>query len=212
MGGAGKVVAVVLAAGEGRRMGGNKALLPLGQGTFLARLAETLSRPGVASLFAVVGHDAERVAAGLPRSSSLDLVLNRDYRRGMLSSVLRGLEEAEGRGADAVLFHLVDHPLLAPETVDRVLAALGDGAQIAVPSFEGRRGHPVGFAASTWPALRAVPPERGARTVLLEHPDWVVHVAGDPGCVTGIDTPEDYARYTGSPLPAGWPDRAAVSP
>ncbi len=212
MGGAAKVVAVILAAGEGRRMGGNKALLPLGQGTFLTRLAETFSRPGVASLFAVVGHDAERVAAGLPPSAPLDLVLNRDYRLGMLSSVLRGLEEAAGRGADAVLFHLVDHPLLAPETVDAVVAALGEGARVAVPSCQGRRGHPVGFAACTWPALRAVPPDRGARAVLMEHPDWVIHVAGDAGCVTGIDTPEDYLRHTGSPLPDGWRSRAAVSP
>jgi molybdenum cofactor cytidylyltransferase len=212
MGGAREVVAVVLAAGEGRRMGGNKALLPLGEGTFLTRVAETLSRPGVASVLAVVGHDAERVAAGLPPALPLELVVNGDYQQGMLSSVLRGLEEAEGRGADAVLFHLVDHPLLAPETVDRVVAALGDGARVAVPSFQGRRGHPVGFAACAWPALRAVPPERGARTVLAEHPDWVVHVAGDPGCVTGIDTPEDYARHTGRRLPDGWQGRTAVSP
>jgi CTP:molybdopterin cytidylyltransferase MocA len=48
----------------------------------------------------------------------------------------------------------------------------------------------------TWTALKAASPDRGARTVLAEHPDWVFHVEGDPGCVAGINTPEDYAALT----------------
>jgi molybdenum cofactor cytidylyltransferase len=198
------VIGVILAAGEGRRMGGNKALLPLGDGTFLGRCTESLARPGVSSLLAVLGHDADLVAAGFRPPRAVELVVNRDYRQGMLSSVLCGLEAAAARGAEAVLVHLVDHPLVAPETVDRVVAALVEEARIAVPSFDNRRGHPVGFAASTWPALRAVAPGLGARAVLKEHPDWVVHVPGDRGCVTGIDTPEDYARHTGRQPPAPW--------
>jgi len=79
----------------------------------------------------------------------------------------------------------------------RVVAALAAGALVAVPSHGGRRGHPGGFARATWPALRAAPPDRGARAVLAEHPEWVVHVPGDPGCVAGIDTMEDYERCIG---------------
>jgi molybdenum cofactor cytidylyltransferase len=103
--------------------------------------------------------------------------------------------EAESRGAEAVLLHPVDHPLTAGDTVDRVVRALEDGALIAVPSHEQRRGHPGGFARAAWPALRAAPPEHGARAVLAAHPEWVVHVAGDPLCVVGIDTPADYERW-----------------
>jgi molybdenum cofactor cytidylyltransferase len=91
----------------------------------------------------------------------------------------------------------VDHPLVAAETVARVLEALRGGARIAVPSHAGRRGHPGGFAAAAWPALRAAPAESGARAVLAAHPDWIVHVTGDPGCIAGIDTPEDHLRWIG---------------
>jgi CTP:molybdopterin cytidylyltransferase MocA len=192
-----RVVAVVLAAGEGRRIGGPKALLPLGGETFLTRTCRILARPAVETVLAVVGHQAERIrtAGGLP--PSVAVVENPGYSSGMLGSVLRGLAAAEARGAEAVLLHPVDHPLVAPATVDRVVAALEAGAPIAVPSFEGRRGHPGGFAAAAWPALRAAPADRGARAVLAEHPEWVVHVPGDRGCVAGVDTPADYERWIG---------------
>ena len=188
------VVAILLAAGEGRRMGLPKALLTIEGSTFLARVALVLARPGVASVVAVLGHQASRVAAEASLPSSVAVVENPRWADGMLTSVHRGLDEAETRGADAVLLHPVDHPLVDPATVDRVLEALSAGAVVAVPSYQNRRGHPGGFAAAAWPALRAASPERGARAVLADHPDWVVHVPGDPGCLTGINTPEQYAR------------------
>jgi CTP:molybdopterin cytidylyltransferase MocA len=229
-----RIVGLILAAGEGRRIGGCKALLRIGDETFLSRCVRALARPGVASVIAVIGHDAERVAreggpAGrvsrqggpaprmgrqsgpAPRMArqsgpgvGAELVVNHGYRKGMLSSVLCGLERAESLGATAVLLHPVDHPLVSTETVDRVVAALEGGARIAVPSFEMRRGHPGGFQAATWEALRAAPPEKGARVVLAEHPDWVVHVPGDAGSVAGIDTREDYVRHTGADLVGSW--------
>jgi len=89
----------------------------------------------------------------------------------------------------------VDHPLVDPATVDRVVAALEKRAVVAVPSHGSRRGHPGGFAREAWPALRSAPVDRGARAVLADHPEWVVHVPGDPGCVLGIETPADYERW-----------------
>ena len=192
-----RVVAVVLAAGAGRRIGSPKALLPIGGTTFLAHVARALQRPGVAEVVAVIGHGARRVEASAGLPPGLALVVNPRPDDGMLGSVARGLEAAEARGADAVLLHPVDHPFVCPATTDAVLAALAGGALVAVPTYGGRRGHPGGFARAVWPALRAAPPARGARAVLADHPDWLVHVPGDEGCVAGIDTREDYERRVG---------------
>jgi nicotine blue oxidoreductase len=189
-----RVVAVLLAAGEGRRVGGPKALLRLGGATFLEACLRALDRPGVAARVVVAGHEASRVEAAVPAGPGVTVVRNEGYRAGMLSSVLRGLDAAEALEADALLLHPVDHPRVEPETVDRVLAALAAGARIAVPSHGGRRGHPGGFARQTWPALRAAPVDQGARAVLRAHPDWIVHVPGGPGCVAGVNTPEDLER------------------
>jgi CTP:molybdopterin cytidylyltransferase MocA len=192
-----RVVAVVLAAGEGRRMGGPKALVPLEGTTFVERCVDRMRRPGVSEVLVVVGPLRERVAALLP---GVTCVPNPRAADGMLGSILCGLDAADERAAEAVLLHPVDHPLVGTATVDRVVEALAGGARIAVPSREGRRGHPGGFGRGVWAALRGAPPARGARAVLADHPDWIVHVEGDAGSVAGIDTPDDYARLIG-PLP-----------
>lgn len=189
-----RIVAVVLAAGEGRRMGGPKALVAFEGTTFVQRCVLLLRRPGVSEVVVVVGPLQDRVAALVPDATCLP---NPNPADGMLSSILCGLAAAEERDAAAILLHPVDHPLVAPATVERVVEALQGGARIAVPSRDGRRGHPGGFARAAWPALRDVAPARGARGVLADHPDWIVHVEGDAGSVAGIDTPGDYARLVG---------------
>ena len=189
-----RVVAVVLAAGEGRRMGGPKALLPVGEGTFLSRACRLFARPGIGSVVAVLGAEAERVraTAGIPAEATV--AVNPRWREGMLSSVWAGLDAAEALGADAVLLHPVDNPFVAPATIDAVVAALAGGAEIAVPSHAGRRGHPAAFARSTWPDLRAAPLDGGARSLLRARPDRVVHVPAGADCLVDLDTPADYEQ------------------
>jgi molybdenum cofactor cytidylyltransferase len=193
-----RIAAVVLAAGRGRRAGGPKASLRIGAATFLDRVfALAAARPGVGRVVVVLGHDAARVRAEAALPAAALVIVTEAWEDGMLGSVMAGLDAAEADGADAVLLHPVDHPLVDEATVDRVIGALRAGARIAVPSYEGRRGHPGGFARGAWAALRAAPPSEGARFVLASHPEWIVHVEGDPGCVAGIDTPEDYRRLIG---------------
>jgi CTP:molybdopterin cytidylyltransferase MocA len=192
-----RIAAIVLAAGRGRRAGGPKASLRVGAGTFLDRAVSLLARPGVDRVVVVLGHDAPRVRAEATLPAAAEVVVNEAYEDGMLGSVVAGLDAAEAHGADAVLIHPVDHPLVDAATVDRVVEALRAGAIVAVPSYGGRRGHPGGFARAAWPALRSASPTEGARAVLAAHPEWIVHVEGDPGCVAGVDTPEDYRRLIG---------------
>ena len=189
-----RIAAIILAAGQGRRMGGPKALLPAGTLSFLAHACRLYERPGIEAVIAVLGAEADRVRreAGIP--PGVEVVVNPGWPQGMLSSVWRGLDAAEALSADAVLLHPVDHPLVEPETVDRVADALAQGAFAAVPTWEGRRGHPGGFSRAAFADLRAAPPERGARAVLASRESGVVHVPGGPGCVAGVDTPDQYAR------------------
>ncbi len=195
-----RVVAIVLAAGEGRRMGGPKALLPIRDTTFLAHACRLLSGAGAQDVVAVLGAEAERVREAGAIPSGVSVVVNDRWQDGMLSSVWRGLDEAEARGAEAVLLHPVDHPLVEPDTVARVCAALARGAWIAVPVVDSRRGHPGGFARAVFAELRAAPLDRGARAVLDADPARIVQVAGDAGCRVGFDTPADYsARFGGPP-------------
>jgi CTP:molybdopterin cytidylyltransferase MocA len=191
-----RVLAIVLAAGEGRRMGGPKALLPIGGETFLARACRRFARPGIASVVAVLGAEADRVRRQAQIPAGATVAVNERWREGMLTSIWRGLDEAEKDGADAILLHPVDNPFVEPDTIDAVLDSLAAGSEIVVPSHAGRRGHPAGFARSTWPDLRSAPLESGARAVLAARPGLVVHVAAGPDCLVDIDTPRDLERRT----------------
>lgn len=189
-----RIHAIILAAGRGARMGGPKALLALEGETFLARVAGRLRRPGVERVTAVIGHEADRVRREAASPADVAMIMNPHYAEGMLTSILCGLDDAEDAGADAVLVHPVDHPLVEADTVDAVVAALSRGATIAVPSHGGRRGHPAGFARRAWAALRAAAPDEGARGVLARHPEWIEHVPAGEECLLGVNTSEDYER------------------
>lgn len=178
-------------------MGAPKALLPIGEESFLAHACRVLARPGIGAVVAVIGAGANQVRAESGVSDEVTLVANERWQEGMLSSVWRGLDAAEALGAEAVLIHPVDHPRIAPGTVDRVVAALEQGAFAAVPTHQGRRGHPGGFGHEALGALRAAPLDRGARAVLEAHAERVVHVEGDAGCVVGINTKEQYRQLMG---------------
>lgn len=176
-------------------MGQPKALVPWGDTSFLVHACGLLARPGVAAVVAVVGARALEVRAGAPVPRGVTVVENEAWEEGMLSSVWRGLDAAEELGAEAVLLHPVDHPLVTGETVDRVVAALAQGAFAAAPTHAGRRGHPGGFGREAFAALRGASPDEGARAVLARNPDRVIHVEGNAGCRVGLNTPEEWRRH-----------------
>jgi nicotine blue oxidoreductase len=189
-----RVVAIVLAAGEGRRFGGPKALARLGDLTFLEAATALFERAEIQARVVVLGAEADRIQAQIRLPAGTEVVVNQRFAEGMLTSIWAGLDAAEGSGADAVLVHPVDNPVAQAATVTGVLAALARGALIAVPSHGGRRGHPTAFARPTWPALRAAPLESGARSLLAERRDWVEHVPAGADCLVDIDTPEALAE------------------
>jgi CTP:molybdopterin cytidylyltransferase MocA len=191
--------AVVLAAGQGARLGGvAKALLDAGDRSFLARIVETAAAAGVepGRIMVVVGAPfGDAVAAEAARLGAR-VAVNPDPARGMASSVAVGFAalDADARG-DVALLWPVDHPAVAADTVARVLAAAAD-VDVVVPRHRGRGGHPAAVARPVWAALAAAADAHaGARTVLAD-PRWRRRdlAVDDPGVVRDVD---DRADLTG---------------
>lgn len=184
-------------------MGRAKALLPIGDDTFLTRIVRTLLDAGVDDVVVVVGHDAESIvrdfsASGLPAR----FVVNREYDRGQLSSLLAGLAVIDRPGVAAALVTLVDVPLVSATTVRAVIDRYRQThAPIVRPTSGSRHGHPLLLDRSMFDELRAADRETGAKPVVRAHAssDGDIDIA-DEGAFTDIDTADDYRRATLSGL------------
>jgi molybdenum cofactor cytidylyltransferase len=178
-------------------MGRPKALLPIGDDTFVTRVCRTLLAAGAEDLIVVAGPEHGAVAGAI-RAAGLPARVVENPRRdeGQLSSVLAGLAVADRPGVDAVLLHLVDAPLVRADTARAVLDAFRrTHAPIVRPETGGRHGHPVLFARRVFDDLRRADPAAGAKAVVRAHAGDVCNVAvEDEGACRDIDTPEDYAR------------------
>lgn len=188
------VVAIILAAGAGRRLGGPKALLDLGGHSALARCRDALRAGGVARHRIVLGHDADAVRATGDLSDARVLV-NTTPEQGQTSSLRLGLEPP--LQADAFVVQPVDHALVRGEDVARLAQAWRRrplGVSIVVPSHDGRRGHPAWFDAELAAEFLALAPGEPAHHVVRADPARVAHVPiEDEWVVRDLDTPEDLA-------------------
>ena len=192
------ISAIVLAAGESRRMGSPKALLDLAGQAFIARICKTLLSAGVDEVVVVLGARAERIRPAVPSHPALRVVVNPDYARGQLSSLIAALS-ALSPESEAAIITLVDHPLIKEETFGSLIRAFREKASpIIVARYQDRRGHPVLFAREVYPELLAAPLAQGAKVVVRKDLGRVRELAfDDPGILADIDTPEDYARFVG---------------
>ena len=184
--------ALVLAAGESRRMGRLKSLLPLGSRTVLQRVVDGLADTGAAPILVVLGHRAEEVGKCLA-DRRVTLIVNERYPQGMLSSIQWGARNLPPE-APAFLLCLGDHPDIRPEVIRALTEAWNARPGcIVVPTVGGRRGHPILIDARHLPALLALREPQTLRD-LVHAPETVrieVPVESD-GPLLDLDTPEEY--------------------
>ena len=192
------IPAIVLAAGRSSRMGRAKATLPAGDGhTFLTRIVRTFLDAGVDDVIVVVGHEADAIAQNFSKSGlPARFVVNREYDRGQLSSMLAGVNAIDRPGVSAVLVTLVDVPLVSAATVRAVIDSYRiTHAPIVRPTSGERHGHPLLIDRSVFAALRAADPATGAKPIVRAHasPSGDIPI-DDAGAFTDIDTMDEYQR------------------
>ena len=195
------LAAIVLAAGESKRMGFPKALLPYPgvegrDTTFLEHLLEVFARSKAEPILAVLGHEAERIEKAVAWGRARPVV-NARYREGMLSSLQAGLHALDENTVLGALVVPVDHPDIGPEIVDRLISTFDETRRVIVlPVYQGRRGHPVLFSREVFDEIRRAPETVGARQVVWDHEKDLLEVeVSDPGIARDVDTPGDYRTF-----------------
>ena len=196
--------AVILAAGESRRMGSDKALLPwppvspgqVASKTFLSAAIDSLALVSD-SVIVVAGKNRESLAP-IVYANGASLAINHDPDRGQFSSLQTGLQQVLNRGRDAAIVTLVDRPPVNTTTIERLHAAFGSAIArwkwAAVPEYNGKHGHPIFLAREMIEAFLKAPATASARDVQHENREHIVYVEVDDPLVTvNVNTPEEYS-------------------
>ena len=213
--------AIVIAAGLSSRMGEFKPLLDIGGKPALLRLLSAITSAGLSHITVVTGHGHEAIEAALAEDngdgsirgtdllidksikrsvpliepSPLSLVYNKNYKRGMFSSIQAGIKKATE--TDAALLFPVDVPLVAAETIRALIAAWekGGASRFAVPSYRGKNGHPLLVPSAYFGAILDYTGEGGLKEIRNRYiAEMLRYETDDEGCVLDMDTPEDYEK------------------
>lgn len=191
-----KVDAIILAAGQSKRMGGRNKLLQTLHGTPVVRhIVEAVLTSRARQVIAVTGHESGAVVAAL---AGLDVTFahNPDFADGLSRSLACGID-AVADDTDGALVCLGDMPQIQSAHVDQLIAAFSpkDGRSICVPVHAGRRGNPVLWAADFFSDLRAIEGDTGARHLIARYADLVSEVeVWSDAIFTDVDTPEALRR------------------
>jgi molybdenum cofactor cytidylyltransferase len=191
-----RIAAVVLAAGRSTRMGqANKLLADIDGRPMVRRVAEAAVASRADPVIVVTGHMGAEVSEALA-GMAVTLVPNPDYATGLASSLKTGIRTVP-QACDGALVLLGDMPRIAPEHIDRLIAAFAwdAAAPIVVPVRAGRQGNPVLWPADLFPELLRLEGDRGARGLIAAHADRVVETDLRTDAIfADIDTPGALAR------------------
>jgi molybdenum cofactor cytidylyltransferase len=189
------IAGLILAAGESSRMGTPKATLTYRGCTFLERIVQTLREGGLTRIVVVLGHRAEEIQQQV-KMEAAQVVINPAYRFGQTSSLQAGLQSLVADDLHAVLLCLVDHPAVSAETVKRIVATFREcDAPVVIPTYHGRRGHPVLIGRQLFEELLGLTSDVGADSVVRRYrPASQFVEVEDEGIVIDVDDPESYRR------------------
>ena len=194
------LAAVILSGGASRRMGSPKALLSYQGASFLEHLLSVTRHPAIGVRRVVLGPDGDTISQQVALAPE-EIVLNREWERGQLSSIHAALRSLPA-GTEGMLLCPVDHPLVSATLVNNLIVTfLETRAPVVLPTFEGRRGHPVIFSAAVYEELLRAPLETGARAVVWAHKNELQEVSTtEEGCVLNLNDPDGLLKAKNKPL------------
>ncbi|UCC39875.1 MAG: nucleotidyltransferase family protein [Candidatus Aminicenantes bacterium] len=188
------ICAMILAAGESKRMGKPKLLLPFGEKTMIETVIDNVVKSKAGSILVVLGADSEKIEEkikGLP----VEIVFNPNFHEGMLSSAQIGFQTLP-EDAQAVLVFLGDQPAISHAVINEVIDAYKKTKKgIILPVYEGNRGHPVLIDVKYRGEVEKLSADVGLRGVVYSHPEDVQEVEVEtPNILQDIDDADDYDR------------------
>lgn len=189
------IYGIILAAGEGKRMGKVKLTLPLGDKQLIEWVLQAAKLAPLDKYFLVLRpEDKEMIKIG--ESWGAEIVLNPDFRKGMSTSIKKALLKIDIQEVEGFFLILGDQPLITSKVINQLIKSFSPGkAEIVVPYFKDKRGNPVLFDIYWKDELMAVTGDVGGRVLIKAHPEKVKRVnIPDETILFDIDQEEDHLK------------------
>lgn len=186
--------AIILAAGESKRMGSPKMLLSFNGRTMIENVIANVTESKVDKIMVVLGADSEPLVE-LIRTMAVSYCYNENYKDGMLSSAACGFRNLPD-DYNAVLVFQGDQPLITSVTINAVIEAyLSTGKGIAIPVYKSRRGHPILIDRKYTNEIEKLSPFEGLRSLAYKFPGDVQEVNSvESGILRDFDTYDEYKK------------------
>ena len=187
-----KIWAIILAAGASTRMHRQKLLLPYRDKTIVETVIDNAMCLVDKNIVVVVGANKEEIISQIG-NRPVNYCVNKNFMDGMLSSVICGFK-ALPKDADAAMIFLGDQPQIPKNAAQKVIEAWQRNEKgIVIPTFNGRRGHPVLFETNYRSKIEKLNPEEGLRSLSRKFKEDVLEVdCNISEILRDIDTPEEY--------------------
>ena len=189
------IYGIILAAGEGKRMGKVKLTLPLGNKKLIEWVLQAAKLTPLDKYFLVVRpEDKDIIKIG--KAWGAEIVLNPDFRKGMSTSIKKALLKINTQEAEGFFLILGDQPLITSKIINKLIKSFSPGkGEIIVPYFKDKRGNPVLFDICWKDELMAVTGDVGGRVLIKAHPEKVKRVnISDETILFDIDQKKDYLK------------------
>jgi molybdenum cofactor cytidylyltransferase len=197
-----KISAIILSAGSSRRMGKPKALLQIGNKTFLQHIIDEVESAGIKNNIVVLGFESQKILETLSIFNGT-IIFNEAWEQGQLSSIIAGINALNTIDCEGVLICPVDHPMISTVLIKKLVEVFQHSRKkIVIPAYQGRRGHPIIISSELFAEIKKASLAIGLREVVHAHENDIELVSTDEeGIIINIDTPEDFEKYIGkSPI------------
>ena len=186
-----EIYGVILSAGKSARMGMPKALVKIGRRTFLEIIFTNMKKAGVKNIYIVVGKD-EQLIRKETKLESLGFLINPDFDAEQFSSIRLAVKYLKEKST-AIIFALVDHPLVKFETYKKLFESAKEMEnKILIPSYNHRAGHPIVIPKNAY-CFFLQSDKQTAREVIQEHKELIKYInVDDENILTNINTKEGW--------------------
>jgi molybdenum cofactor cytidylyltransferase len=187
------IAAVILAAGDSKRLGQPKQLLDFNGKTFIENVIEAAIEAKLSPIVVVLGSDAQKVQKKIVKyKDKITIAPNPEWNTGQSSSLRVAIPFVNEESF--TIFLLTDQPQITPALLEKLSKTANSTANLIVATYVGeKRSNPVAFSKDLYPELAAIKGDQGGRFLFskyeIEKMEW-----NDDRILIDVDTPEDYAR------------------